>query len=683
MPLLTCLQRAAVLALVATAALRCDALAQAELHAIRTQSPDGRVAIRVAETRDGGGNRRVVYDVRYRGVALFRPSALGIDIVEGGFFGDSLRLGAVSRRAHDATVRGLIGKASVARDRYHESVIPLLEQRAPHRRVELVVRAYDDGVAFRYRLPEQPALHAITIRDERTELALEPRDTTYALVRDGYVSSYEGFYTIGAAADLPRDTLLALPLLVHHERGGWFAVSEADLTDYAGLYLRTAHTLTGAYESRLSPLPGSPGVAVRARAPFSTPWRVIMVAGAPERLIESNLIALLNPPSAIRDVSWIHPGKTTFPWWNDYVLPDTTFAAGLNTATAKYYIDFCAAHGIPYHTLDGYQDKAWYGGGIDPGNTVPDVTTGNPALDLPEVLRYAASKGVRIRAWMHWRALKPQLDTALARYERMGLEGIMVDFMDRDDQEMVAFYHEILAKAAAHHLTVIFHGAYKPTGLSRTWPNLMTVEAVMGLEYDKFEGARGVTPAHELLVPFTRMLAGPLDFHQGGFRYSSEAAFHTTYTGPRVIGTRARTLATYIVYEDYLPMLADAPSAYQGQPGFAFAVGTPTTWDETRVVHGTIGQVLAVARRKGRSWYVGTMTDGHARQVDIPLSFLGAGEYDVELYSDNLAPGAVAVPDSLRGEPAFERRVVRAGSLIHARLAPAGGHAMRLSPRAP
>ncbi|GJG85191.1 alpha-glucosidase [Gemmatimonadetes bacterium T265] len=636
------------------------------------RSPDGRIVATVGVHTTPDGRTVPAYRVSYRGAPLVDASDLGLDFADGGPFGPGARIASVTHAAHDAVAHGLLGKASAARDHYRETTVALVEDAAPHRRVDVVFRAYDDGVAFRYHVPAQPGLAEFTITEERTHVALDPQSQAYALQRSGFVSSYEGFYTVAPLREIPADTLLALPVLFHHPGGAWLAVTEADLTDYAGMYLSRVQQAPGVLASRLSPWPGTPNVKVRARAPHDSPWRVLMIADAPGRLVESNLVTLLNPPSAIGDASWVRPGKTTFPWWNDYVVPDTVpFKGGLNTATTKYYIDFCAAHGIAYHTLDGFQDTAWYGGRIDPGDEHPDVTRALPTIDLPEVLRYAKARGVRLRVWTHWKALRPQLDTALARYERMGIEGIMVDFMDRDDQDMVAFYHEVVAKAAAHHLTVVFHGAYKPTGLSRTYPNLMTVEAVMGLEYDKFDGSKGVTPSHELLVPFVRMLAGPLDFHQGGFRYVTERAFHPQYTGPRVIGTRARTLATYVVYEDYLPMMADAPSAYEGQSGLDFVAGVPTTWDETRVLNADVGHVITIARRRGTTWYVGTMTDGAARAVDVPLRFLGPGPYRADVYGD--------VPDA-PAELQHATRLVTAADVIPAHLAPAGGHAIRLTP---
>ncbi|MBC7843386.1 MAG: glycoside hydrolase family 97 protein [Gemmatimonadaceae bacterium] len=655
---------------------------KSQVVSVTTRSPDRAIVLTLDIAARGVDDGHLTMSIRARGSTIVAASSLGLDLDEGGPLGAGLRLQTVRRRTHDGVVTGLIGKTSRARDHYNETVVAFEEVSGRHRRLDVIVRAFNDGVAFRYRIPEQRGLTAVTITQERTRLVLDPQSDSYVLPRVNYTTSYEGYYTVGPIGVLPADTLLALPILVHPPRGPWVAVTEADLTNYAGLYLTPLRGAAGTLESRLAPWSSDTRVKVRTALPMTTPWRLFMIADAPARMIESNLVTLLNPPSVIADPSWIHPGKTTFPWWNDYVMPDTTFRSGLNTETAKYYIDFCAEHGIAYHTLDGFEDLAWYGGRIDPGDSIPDVTRARPGLDLPEVLRYAKSKGVKIRAWMHWRALRPQLDTALARYERMGIEGIMVDFMDHDDQDMVGFYHDVLAKAAAHHLTVIFHGAYKPTGLSRTYPNLMTVEAVLGLEYDKFSDSRGVTPSHELIVPFVRMLAGPLDFHQGGFRYATSADFRTTYTGPRVIGTRARTLATYIVYEDYMPMMADAPSSYRGQTGLDFLAGIPTAWDETRILTGDIGHVITAARRRGRTWYVGSMTDSSARRVAIPLRFLGSGRFNAEIFADSLgaSPTSPASLASVLASPHHECRVATARDTIHARLREAGGHAIRFTP---
>jgi alpha-glucosidase len=648
--------------------------AQRPARPVTVRSPDGQIRVTFRLRAAPGGQTVPSYRVTYRGTLLVGDSDLGLDFAETGPFGNGLRIVGVTHAAHDERVRGILGKTTEARDHYREAVVALAERAPPHRRIELVLRAYADGVALRYRIPAQPALAAFTITEERTQVALDGSSRAYALTLPAFTSSYEGYYTAAPLHEIAPDTLIALPLLLRHPGGAWVAVTEAALTDYAGMYLSRARHAPGVLVSRLSPWPGQPEVKVRATAPHASPWRVLMVGDDPGRLIESNLVYLLNAPSALADTSWIRPGKTAFPWWNDYVVPDTSFAGGLNTRTMKYYIDFCAANGIEYHTLDGFRDVAWYGGPIIPNGQAQDITTALAEIDLPEVLRYAREKGVRLRLWMHWEPLRAQLDEALAQYQAWGIEGIMLDFMDRDDQQMVRFYHEVAEKAAARHLTVTFHGAYKPTGSQRTYPNMLTWEGVLNLEYNKFNGSPGSTPEHELVVPFTRMLAGPLDYHQGGFRYVAEGAFRNQTTAPLVVGTRARTLAMYIVYENSLPMVADYPAAYQGQRGLDFVARIPTTWDETRVLNAAVGDVITVARRRGRTWYVGSMTDGSARRVDVPLRFLGAGAFVAEIYADD----PDAPPRALR-----QQFLVRAADVLRVRMAPAGGHAIRLTPAPP
>jgi alpha-glucosidase len=413
---------------------------------------------------------------------------------------------------------------------------------------------------------------------------------------------------------------------------------------------------------------------VTGKAPFVSPWRILMISDDPGQLLESNIILHLSDPPAIEDTSWIKPGKTTFPWWNHYVLEGVDFKPGVNTATMKHYIDFCAEQGIPYHSLDGL-DIAWYGGPIAP-NGPTDVTTAAPSIDMPELLRYAKEKGVRLRLWMHWKALKPQIDEAFATYERWGIEGVMVDFMDRDDQEMVRFYHEMARKAARHHLTVTLHGAYKPTGMERTWPNVLTYEAVLNQEYNKWRGPadRGTPPAHNLDVAFIRMLAGPLDYHQGGMRNVLPENYHFRDIAPPVPGTRGHQLAMYVVYQNHLSMMADYPAAYRGQPGLKFLVEVPTTWDETRVLHAEFGKCIVIARRKGDVWYLGGMTAGEARTLTLPLRILGDGSYRAELYEDQLADGPTAV--SLR------KQIVSADKPLEVVIPRAGGFVGRLSPAA-
>ncbi len=414
-------------------------------------------------------------------------------------------------------------------------------------------------------------------------------------------------------------------MLLESPKQAWLAVTEANLTDYAGMYLSGVDGKPGTLVSKLSPLPDRKDRAkVIGKTPLASPWRVLMIADDPGRLIESHVVFHLNDPPAIKDTSWIKPGKTTFPWWNHYVLEGVDFKPGVNTATMKHYIDFCAEQGIPYHSLDGL-DIAWYGGPIQPRGPT-DVTKTAPSIDLREVLQHAKEKGVRLRLWMHWKALKPQLDEAFRKYEEWGIEGVMIDFMDRDDQEMVRWYHEVAEKAASRRLTVTWHGAYKPTGMERTWPNVLSYEAALNQEYNKWQppGVKGTPPEHNLDIAFVRMLAGPLDYHQGGMRSVLPENYRFRDVAPPVQGTRGHQLAMYVVYQNHLPMLADYPQAYRGQPGLDFLVRVPANWNETRVLHAEMGQCLVIARRSQDAWYLGGMTAAQGRELELPLRFLGA-----------------------------------------------------------
>ncbi|MBZ0257407.1 glycoside hydrolase family 97 protein, partial [bacterium] len=399
----------------------------------------------------------------------------------------------------------------------------------------------------------------------------------------------------------------------------------------AGMYLSPESN--GEFSAQLSPLPNEPGVAVRYSLPHVSPWRVIMLGDRVGSLVESDMILNLNEPCAIKDVSWIKTGKTTFPWWNGFYEEDVNFEPGLNTATAKYYIDFCAEADIPYHSLDGVKNTAWYGGPIVPYEGA-EPTKGIDGLDLPEVLQYAKAKGVRIRLWMNWNAAKQYMRKAFPLYQKWGVEGIMLDFMDRDDQEMNRFLRQAVQLAAENKLTVTLHGCPKPTGLERTYPNLLTHEGVMNLEYDKWDPI-GITPDYEVTVLFTRMLAGPLDFHQGSFRTVKPEAFQPRNQAPLVMGSPARTLASYVVYENHLSMVADYPSAYRGHPALPALAEIPTTWDDTKVLDAEVGEYAVIARQRNGHWYIGAMTDQSARTFKLPLSFLGPGRFTAEEWLDD------------------------------------------------
>lgn len=612
---------------------------------------------------------------------LLDVSPLGLDLVSGGPLSEGLGLVSMRSRSIDVSWKAVSGKASRIRDHFREATFVLKESHGGKfagRELDLIVRAYDDGIAFRYIVPN---LADASVREELTAFHPAHASTATALVLPNTSTPYEELYQTGALPQVARPgegvwnwgeaptggplngKLIGLPLLLQPSDRPALAFTEADLNHFPGLYLVPKN---GVLKAHLSPRLDGSRLAARLSGSVRTPWRVVMV-GDPKRLVESNLVLNLNPPSVLKDTSWIHPGKTLFPWWNGYDTGRTGIRPAQTTEYHKWCIDFAAAHGIPYHTLDGLDNVAWYGGPIVPYGGGP-ITAGLPGLDLPEILRYAKGKGVRIRVWMSSAAAKAQMAVAYPAYRRMGIEGVMVDFFDHDDQETVDLVHRVVETAAICHLTVTLHNLYKPTGLQRTYPNLLTFEAARNLEFDKWDPV-GITPEHELTIPFVRMLAGPVDFHAGSFRNVLQKDYRPVNVGPVTIGTRAHQLARYVVYEDALNMVADSPVAYEGQPGFSFLAEVPTVWDETRVLQGEVGRSIVVARRKGRVWYLGAMTDA-PRRLTVPLSFLGRGRFTQESWTDG-ADG----PTSIKIEKAV------AGHSITLDLAAAGGAAIRLSPR--
>jgi alpha-glucosidase len=637
------------------------------------QSPGSRVRIDFFLGRHKELKAVPYYRVFLKDQPIILPSRLAVKLADGTSLGGPCLIDGVTTRSRDEAYVISPGKRRHVVDHCTETVIALHERLPPGRRWELVLRAYDDGVAFRYRFPAQEGWASLVLADERTQFVLPEGARATMQPLNSFTTSFEKIYQTKPVSEIPKNWLLGLPLLVECRGRGWAAITEANLTNYAGMCLARAGEGSATLTSRLSPLPTEPKVAVRAALPHASPWRVILLGEEAGRLIESDLVLDLNEPCALKDTSWIKPGKTTFPWWNGFYQEKVPFKMGLNTPTMKHYIDFCAEAGIPYHSLDGIDNTGWYGCQIIPHKPA-DPTRAVPGINLPEVLRYAKDKGVRLRLWLHWRDVKEHMTRAFPLYRSWGIEGVMLDFMDRDDQELLNFLREVLVLAAENHLTVTLHGMSKPTGLERTYPHLLTSEGVLNLEYNKWDKI-GCPPDHQVAVAFTRMLAGPLDFHQGSFRCVPVEAFKPRDKAPLVMGTPARTLASYVVYQNHLSMVADYPSSYRGHPGLAMLARIPTTWDDTRFLAGKVSEYVVLARRSGGDWYVGAMNGLGARDIEVPLRFLGPGRYKSEVFADD--------PDKT-SPYRLNRRTeeVTSQDALKVRLDAAGGYMARLSQRA-
>jgi alpha-glucosidase len=627
---------------------------------------------REAEGEDGG---QVYYKVRCKGQEIIGPSLLGLEFRDMPDLATDLRILGKRKRQVDETWERVWGRNKSVRNHYNE-LTTVLKDVSDGRILEIVIRAYNDGIALRYYLPAQESIREFQLTGDLTRFDLKANRRVWAAHYGSFRSHQESEFNEMYLDDQRMKDITGLPLLVEGSEGVWMVITEANLTDWAGMYVRGTENEDFTLETVLSPWPDDTELLVKSRAPRFSPWRVIMIGDSPGDFLESDLIANLNEPNALEDVSWIKPGKSAWDWWwcNRYD-PDVDFEMGPNTATMKHFIDLAAEMGWQYQLVDWQ----WYGPPFTEDTWEPhptsDITTMAPGIDIPELVRYGADRGVKILLWLEWNHADRQMDEAFPIYEKWGVAGVKVDFMARDDQYVVNFYHRLVKKAAEHHLVVDFHGAYKPTGISRTWPNLLTREGVMGNEYVKWSNR--ITPEHKVTIPFTRGMLGEMDFTPGAFVNVTSEQFkvETEAPSPMTIGTRCGELAMLVVYESPLQVLCDAPYNYRTSPaGTDFLRIVPTTWDQTRVINAAVGDYITVCRRSGAEWFIGSMTGKEGRTLNIPLDFLGDGSFEAHIWSDS--EDADVQPTSL----VKETRSVSRESVIEAVMAPAGGHVVHIRP---
>lgn len=633
---------------------------------VQLTSPNGKLKFSLTLERE-----HPVYDIQYQKQALVQNSPLSL-VFDNGAFGEGLKMNKPVFSTKEETYELIVGKSKTVHSLSKEVVIPLEETTAPFRKINLVVRAFNDGIAFRYEFPEQPNWKSYVMYDENTAFNVVDNPKFLGMYLPSYQTSYEATYSHVKYEEIKERNLMDMPALFEYPNHIFMAITEAAVRDYAGMYLWKEN---GCLQGKLSPKLNQEQIKVEASLPHQSPWRVFMISDRVGALIESDLLTNLNEPCKIEDTSWIKPGKTTFTWWNGNVTPDTTFLGGNNFPTNKYYIDFAARNGLDFHSIYGYAEQPWY---TDDGTWFgfpgenSDITKPVSSLNMQEICDYAKSQGVQIHLWTNWKPLYAKIDEAFALFEKWGVVGMMIDFMDRDDQEMIRIQEEFLAKAAKHHLFVQFHGSSKPSGLHRTYPNEFTREGT--LNYENFKGCMVTTADHDISMPFTRLLAGAADYHLGGFRALPKDKFKIQQSNPYVTSTRCHMLAMYVVLESYLGMICDTPEAYEGQPGFEFLQTVPTTWDKTVVPDASVNEYVAIARRHGDDWYVGAINNSQARDVEIALDFLGKGDYKVTLYKD--AQDTDTNPNHL----IKETFTVTAKDKITVPLASDGGAAMHIQP---
>lgn len=651
--------------------------ARAQPYQVR--SPDGSLVVTVRT--DGP---QLTYALSREGQPLVESSPISMTLSSqpsGGVLGENPAVEGTERRRVDRVLRPVVPeKNSEVTDRFRELRIDFEKDFA------LVVRVYDEGAAYRF---ETQRADSITVESEEATfdlaggdaLGTEPPSFYWARGEDSFITHSESYYQPPLPPDSIAGRMSTAPLTVRYGAGGpRLTVTEAALRDYAGMFLVGESTAAGDDDALLRGTFAKAALAegvqgdderntfptrradyvARTAGSRAFPWRVVAVAESDAALLENQLVYKLAPELRLEDTDWIDPGKVAWDWYNARNLFGVDFDAGVNTQTYRYYIDFAAEHDLGYIILD----EGWY--------ELGDLMTVNEEIDMEGLTAYAKEKDVGLILWMVWKTLDRQMQKALDQFEEWGIRGIKVDFMQRDDQDVVNFFWRTAREAAERELLVDFHGNYKPTGLRRAYPNVITREGVNGLEQTKWSDQ--LTPEHNVTIPFTRMVAGPMDYTPGAMVNAQPENFAARFTRPMSQGTRAHQLAMYVVYESPLQMLADSPTHYQREPTVMdFLADVPTVWHETHALRARISDYLAVARRRGNEWYLGAMSDGESRTLEVELSFLEADRtYRLTTWRDG--------PNADRYAEDFQKRsrTVSAGDPLTIEMAPGGGFAARL-----
>jgi hypothetical protein len=611
-------------------------------------SPDRK--IRVEFELDQSGAPR--YRVFHNGAPLLADSKLGFHFQDAPALAANFDVRGVRRDRHDTVWRPVWGEYKTIRDNYDELTIDLRERVAPRRALRLIFRVFDDGVGFRYVLPKQRAMSQFAITAEDTEFNFaEDFSAWWIPAQYGAGSGDENTWNHTALSQMQA---AQTPVTIDAGAAGFVTLHEANLIDYASMTVAPVGdqaTPSPALRSELVALPD--GVKVRGTAPHNSPWRTLVIGDSPGDLVESTMTLNLNDPCAIceRDTSWIKPGKYVGVWWEIHKgqsdwAPGGALPHGATTENVKRYIDFAAAHHIPYVLAEGW-NEGWAN-----RYTEQDFLTPTPDFDLENVVAYAKSKGVN---WIAHNETggnasnyEQQIEPAYSLYERLGVPGVKTGYAgdttvdgvkhNHYDQVMVNHYRDTIRRAARHHLVLEAHEIIKDTGERRTYPNILTREAVRGTEWEAW--SEGNSPAHTVTLPFTRMISGPMSYTPGIFNTTWDPGGPgrppwRTLERTRVHTTRAKQLAMYPVFLSGLQMAADVPENYEGQAGLEFLERVPTTWDDTKAVNGRIGDYVTVARRSGRDWFVGSMTGDQAHALPVPLRFLDRHtSYVANIYGD-------------------------------------------------
>lgn len=598
-------------------------------------SPGGKIETMVSV------GEKITYSVSNKGLNIIDASEISMRINDGRNFGINDKVLKVVRTSQDRELTPVVYKKAIIKDKFNELRLEFKE-------FDLIFRAYDDGVAYRF-VSKLDGLYNVEVENAEFRFAkdwnayvpyvIKMEENTFEAQ---YVSSFENTYAHHPLSEWEKGRLAFLPLIVEADNGMKVCIVESDFLDYPGMFLHNDNgsstlkanfaphpkeVVQGGHNMLQGMIQSRESFIAKAEGKTAFPWRGLVISNEDKELLNSDFVwKLAKPHEEGLDYSWIKPGKVAWDWWNDWNIIGVDFKAGINNETYKYYIDFAAAHNIEYVILD----EGWA------ARKKADLFQVIPEIDLPMLSGYAAEKGVGLILWTGYWSFNRDMDKVCSHYSKMGIKGFKIDFLDRDDQEMVRFYTKAASTAAKYKLLVDFHGAYKPSGLHRTYPNVINFEGVHGLEQMKWS-ANADQVKYDVLIPFIRMVAGPMDYTQGAMRNAIKKSYRPVYSEAMSQGTRCRQLAEYIIFESPLNMLCDSPSNYMREPECTdFIASCPVTWDETIALDGKLGEYTAIARRKGNRWYIGALTDWNIRDLTLDLGFLGEGDWKMEIFQDGV-----------------------------------------------
>jgi alpha-glucosidase len=634
---------------------------------------------KIYEIKSPGGNinlhieagAKLIWSIQSDGQQIIAPSSISLQLTGGEVLGGNVRVLSTKTDKIDNMITPVNYKKSTIHDQCNQFTISFKGDYG------LIFRVYNEGVAYRFFTKRKGELF---VKNEEANFNFTADQKVFVPYmwdyRDGKIfnSSFEALYKEINISKFASDSLAFLPVLADVGNNKKVVILEADLEEYPGMYLNINQThkgFMGVYapyplEAKLSGYGGINYIPTR-RADYiakvngtrNFPWRIVVISNQDKELLNIDLVQKLASPSRLTDISWIEPGQVAWDWWNDLNISHVDFKAGMNTPTYKYYIDFASANKIKYIIIDA----GW--------SAMLDLTKTNPELDLKTIIDYGKQKGVGVILWASWYAVTQQMDKVFPLYSAIGVKGFKIDFVDRDDQLAVASLYEIAKKASDYHLMVDYHGVFKPTGLQRTYPNVIGFEGVKGLE--NYKWAIEDQPRYVVSIPYLRMMAGPMDYTPGAMRNSNKENFRPINSNPMSQGTRCQQLAMYVVFEAPLQMLSDNPTIYmKEQECTDFITSVPTTFDATVAIDGKVGEYVALARKKGDTWFVGAMTNWTARDLALDFSFLGNGDYQAIVFKDGI--------NADRDGTDYKKEVIKisGGSKLNIHLAPGGGWAARI-----